>query len=590
MLRSIFVPGRTRPTASSPTSSRTSNRASASASPATPQQQYARPSLGVQNHVRSSSTSSSASSSTSSSASSSASRSASSNANAVSTASRCAPDLDDIENWGPNQVRDFLLSPAVGITKIPKAFVDREPTGKFLKSLQHEDLQEFKFLKSEVRKIIAALNRVPFWGTPLCKTPRSTFYEVPVSFLVEKFEPETFYQRPPNPARYEHMATVKLASGADPHFMGVISCFDFGNNPLPASQKQPRGVLDGQHRVEAMRIILQEKRKFDPTYDFNVVIEVFPVRSGTHLGEYFSEVNKAESVQLSDFPDSYMKPYTKLAQKLLNEIMRVEVPITNKRGRKVQVKWQNTMFKTEFKKPNGNPRSPHVKPDVLRHKLVESGFIQFHCNVAQCNQDPDSINEEQVVQAMFDHIMSLNDELRRTPVQRWSVARVGTKKEPLKHYNKAKAHNFFLGLDPNFEWLSGYTRNVKQGMVLPAHEGESKSDDDSDDETPNRVTFAFACNDRVDFKEAQRFCLASSPSSAATVIRCHDDFHKGVPLYDLCLDTGEIRIDVSEKQLRKKKKKKANEVVKTHASNASGASGSSRTPPARPSKRKMSSS
>ena len=90
---------------------------------------------------------------------------------------------------------------------------------------------------ARVRKIIAALNRVPFWGTPLCKTPRSTFYEVPVSFLVEKFEPETFYQRPPNPARYEHMATVKLASGADPHFMGVISCFDFGNNPLPASQK-----------------------------------------------------------------------------------------------------------------------------------------------------------------------------------------------------------------------------------------------------------------------------------------------------------------------------------------------------------------
>ena len=168
-------------------------------------------------------------------------------------------------------------------------------------------------------------------------------------------------------------------------------------------------------------------------------------------------------------------------------------------------------------------------------QLVESGFVQFHCNRAQRNKDYDSIDEDQLVGKMVDHILQLNDRLGRLPTQRWSMVRMGNRSDPKKHYEKAKKHNFFLGLDANFEWLRDYTEKLTKTQRKEAEESkhEDSSDDDDDDDAPELVAYKFAFDDRVLFEEPEQrsFPVSSCSVVAATVLRCHDRFHKGVPMY-----------------------------------------------------------
>jgi hypothetical protein len=58
------------------------------------------------------------------------------------------------------------------------------------------------------------------------------------------------------------------------------------------------GLFDGQHRVRALEMLLHEKNNnSDENYDFQLVVEVWPVLSHRQVALLYRDVNKAEPVQ-----------------------------------------------------------------------------------------------------------------------------------------------------------------------------------------------------------------------------------------------------------------------------------------------------
>jgi len=204
-------------------------------------------------------------------------------------------------------------------------------------------------------------------------------------------------------------------------FPGIITIYD-------EEAPDKRGVVDGQHRLGSLEILIR-----DGTWNDNdlILTEVYPVGdSKEHVQDLFIEINQSQPVQEVDMPgsaeDSVRDTITLAAEALAAEF--------------------GEMFKT-----SARCRPPHLNVDNLRQDLFESEkvreFIQAELEAA----GPSVTNVHTI---LLEWLKAENDTLASRTESDWqgsALVRVKNPKTLSKALEKATKHHFFLGLD--FSWL-----------------------------------------------------------------------------------------------------------------------------------------
>jgi hypothetical protein len=178
-----------------------------------------------------------------------------------------------------------------------------------------------------------------------------------------------------------------------------------------------RGIFDGQHRVYAAAEILSERK--ESPIDFQLTLEVFPVKGHDEVKKLFLELNKSESVQEIDLPDMIAPSDKGIIDEAMKHICRRY--------------WQ--MFK-----PTQRCHKPHLNRDRIRNEIYQTKIIErYHVNTS--NQMVELLelinnyigyfvkNEALVHDASFHINISCTDRAK----------------------TKAKIYNFYLGLTN--DWL-----------------------------------------------------------------------------------------------------------------------------------------
>ena len=205
-------------------------------------------------------------------------------------------------------------------------------------------------------------------------------------------------QRPCNMARVKEISEhLKRSNMSLP---GAISIFDFEDARPRADIIQIRGVFDGQHRLEAIRLLLTEEFSSER----RIIVEVYPVTSELEIKQWFLLINKAESVQEIDLPDQ-LAPDIKTW--INGAVDRLEV-----------------MFPEMFK-PSIKCKVPHVNRDKLRNLIFQEGLVRE--------------SGVQSAEQLLELLLEKNREL--------SLSRDWPPKHRGKNMlQKAKRNNFFLGM------------------------------------------------------------------------------------------------------------------------------------------------
>lgn len=180
-------------------------------------------------------------------------------------------------------------------------------------------------------------------------------------------------------------------------------------------------VIDGQHRVGMLKMLL-DKESLTEQFDFDrILVEVYPQPNGsadeaaaTHATEIFKEINKAQPANLIDLPDAVDPTVLNVINDAASHLMD-EYP---------------AMFR-----PSQKCRRPHLNVDNLRNDLFLAGVVERH--------------SLKTSQALVEWIMQQNEIL----AQKYNTTG-GEDKDlvPRQALKKAQDNNFFLGLDVS--WYS----------------------------------------------------------------------------------------------------------------------------------------
>lgn len=191
---------------------------------------------------------------------------------------------------------------------------------------------------------------------------------------------------------------------------GVICLFEDKHGQL--------SVLDGQHRIGMMKILLEKGAEIDLE---RVLVEVYPAPSeggdgetSEHASEIFAEINKAEPVKSVDIFA------TKGDRKVLVggvEALKERYPV---------------MFS-----PSLRCRPPNVNVDNLRDGIFASNVLKSS-NIKSAK-------------ALYEWLLKQNETLKAVytgPEKDFPV-----KVNP-KALTKATKNDFYLGIDPTYAWLT----------------------------------------------------------------------------------------------------------------------------------------
>lgn len=270
-------------------------------------------------------------------------------------------------------------------------------------------------------------------------------------------------QRPCNEARVDEIVRAKASA---PHFIGAVSCFEFVGSTGQASVicPQPRGIFDGQHRICAAakllapaeclartadggdsgsagcsdgaadgaaasgaRVVsLRPRRAAAPLPgalttddrpaeqapvlydDFELLVEVYPVKTKGDINALYLEVNKAESVKEIDLPDAIAPAKKGVIDEAVDNLRRTNAD----------------MFR-----PSERCRPPHIHFDTLRNRLFQHPATESVGTAAE----------------LLKQLQTINAHLAARPRSEWP-SRLH------KSLEKAQAHGFWLGLG-DYAWL-----------------------------------------------------------------------------------------------------------------------------------------
>ena len=179
-------------------------------------------------------------------------------------------------------------------------------------------------------------------------------------------------------------------------------------------------ILDGQHRVGAIDILIREGR-LRP--DDPVLVEVFPNVDDDEAAALFREINSAQPVRLVDMPGE-TTPEAKWALEGAAQRLKARYP---------------AMFSASTR-----CKAPNVHIDQLREEMHEARVMERF-----------ALASEEATLAWLD---AVNDRLAERDDDAWLAARPkrgkgsgGTRATYLKALAKAREHGFYLGMD--FNWL-----------------------------------------------------------------------------------------------------------------------------------------
>ena len=255
-------------------------------------------------------------------------------------------------------------------------------------------------------------------------------------------------QRPCNEGRVSEIVNAKARH---PSFMGPIMCFEFtsaqGASSHAANSRslltmpsltcpQPVGIFDGQHRARAaMRLLASDDFSIsddenappcpspdanvaDPANaavggrhaDFDLVVEVYPVRNEAQVKALYLEVNKGEMVKEIDLPDALAPELKAHIDGAVEQLVR---------------RW-TSMFK-----PSERCRPPHLHRDTLRNRLFQAPAAH-------------GVGSADELVAM---VMRANEGLKARSRSSWPERVRG------KVLDKARATGCFLGLAGYEAWI-----------------------------------------------------------------------------------------------------------------------------------------
>ena len=254
----------------------------------------------------------------------------------------------------------------------------------------------------------------PVLGALLYDFGYKRVYAMPAASLVDaSITPVWQQQRSFRLERAEAIAKVK-SKDASVGLPGVISLYELGGGSF-------RAIIDGQHRVGALRLLLRGAGGASSQWS-RVLVEVFPLQNESQAEQLFCEINSAQPVQSVDLPasaggaDAADKAVLEGAVKLLAQ-------------------QHAAMFK-----PSVNAKPPHVNMDRLRDLLFQRDVMAAH-----------GLDSTQQLHAW---LTAHNERLRALSDAEWTGRRPAKRSAALdasfvKALAKAREHGFFLGLD----WL-----------------------------------------------------------------------------------------------------------------------------------------
>lgn len=219
-------------------------------------------------------------------------------------------------------------------------------------------------------------------------------------------------------ARAEAIARAKAphAPGAALGLPGVVTLYELGGGASPF-----RAILDGQHRVGALRLLLCAPAPSPFPYE-RVLVEVYPLGDEGSAEALFCEINSAQPVLPVDLPPS-----------------GGGAPVGDKGALEgacaaLAARWP-AMFKA-----SPACKAPHVNADALRDALFRADVLRAH-----------GLGSAQALEAW---LLQRNDELAGLSQDGWAAhaPRAAPAQAAFaKALAKAREHGFFLGV--NSSWL-----------------------------------------------------------------------------------------------------------------------------------------
>ena len=183
-----------------------------------------------------------------------------------------------------------------------------------------------------------------------------------------------------------------------------------GDADALAEARKRFGIIDGQHRVGALRVLFGKGE-----FDGKVLLEVYPLQTNDEISDLFTEINKAEPVKDVDLPGMVSDFERETLQRVVAALQ--------------------TSFPDMFKEST-KCRKPHLNVDNLRDAIYSRGVVQRHGH-----------NDEEELLAW---ILTQNDELGKRSDEDFISANPKSVAFQ-KAVAKARKYEFWLGLED--AWL-----------------------------------------------------------------------------------------------------------------------------------------
>jgi len=250
----------------------------------------------------------------------------------------------------------------------------------------------------------------PIFGKLVCDIGFKKIYLTNVKSLVHA--PVWEKQRILRPERCARIASSKIQKGSK-SLPGVISMYlDKVSGKF--------GIIDGQHRAGALLIMAQQGHWNE--YERNILVDVFITESDKEISDLFKDINSAEPVRLVDMPDDGMENENE--KNILDEatdILQKQFP---------------EMFKSSTR-----CKIPHLNVDIFRDEIFQNEIIVTH--------------KIKSADALLKFFLSKNQKLSKRTDEEWLNLNGGIGNKTIEQaLKKARAHNFFLGLDKN--WFNNH--------------------------------------------------------------------------------------------------------------------------------------
>lgn len=260
----------------------------------------------------------------------------------------------------------------------------------------------------------------PLYGELLFQAGnRRIFSTPPTRILNKELFPIYLHQRAYQSHRAEQMAQSIRKDDRFAGFPGAIIAFELEGEAAAATKgNQVRGIVDGQHRIGAIELLVKSGHWPETR---PVLMEVHTTPDPLDAARLFKQINKMQPVLDIDLA---VVEAEILGDKAKPEHFKVKAVID-------QVAETLRMQFPEMFKPSMKCQIPHVNIDVLRNKIFQDEQLRA---IAQ-DSGPDGLLE---------YLLKVNDKISKLEVKAF----------PKKGYEKAVKHGFFLGM--GVEWSVFY--------------------------------------------------------------------------------------------------------------------------------------